>query len=175
MSHINFYANVLREFVYNPEVQLINQSSGKIPCFYCVYNVYRDLSLRYCAGLSPESLLTFRRFLGGVKLTPEEVSAWVASAMPLYACNVSAATCLHSAILCLDTCEDVPVEGEGTYDELPSAFEAKPALRALLDEYLDNPVPDVPVAFAGVAPVSHPGQATPARRRGAAEPPRTPE
>ncbi|SCV60686.1 uncharacterized protein FFFS_15255 [Fusarium fujikuroi] len=145
MSRINSYANVLREFVYDPEVQLINQSPGEILCFYC----------------------------GGVKLTPEEVSAWVASAMPLYACNVSAATCLRSAILCLDTCEDVPVEGEGTCDELLSAFEAKPALCALLDEYSDNPVPDVPVAFAGVTPVSHPGQATSARCRGAAEPPCT--
>ncbi|SCN73096.1 uncharacterized protein FFC1_01684 [Fusarium fujikuroi] len=112
---------------------------------------------------------------GGVKLTPEEVSARVASAMPLYARNVSAATRLHSAILRLDTCKDIPVEGKGTCDKLPSAFEAKPALRALLDEHSDNPVPDVPVAFAGVAPVSRPGQATPARRRGAAEPPRTPE
>ncbi|SCN68195.1 uncharacterized protein FFE2_01479 [Fusarium fujikuroi] len=102
--------------------------------------------------------------LGGIKLTSEEVSARVASAMPLYTCNISAATCLHSAILRLDTCEDIPVKGEGTCDELPSAFKAKPALRALLDKHSDNPVPDVPVAFAGVTPVSHPGQSTPARR-----------
>ncbi|SCO22113.1 uncharacterized protein FFE2_15157 [Fusarium fujikuroi] len=97
---------------------------------------------------------------GGVELTPEEVSAWVAFAMPLYACNVSAATCLHLAILCLDTCEDIPIKGEGTCNELLSAFEAKPALCALLDKYLDNPVPDIPVAFAGVTPISRPGQAT---------------
>ncbi|SCO08353.1 uncharacterized protein FFE2_11521 [Fusarium fujikuroi] len=112
---------------------------------------------------------------GGVELTPEEVSAWVASAMPLYARNISAVTCLRLAILRLDTCEDVPVEGEGTCDELLSAFEAKLALCALLDEYLDNPVPDVLVAFAGVASVSRPGQSTPACCRGAAEPPCTPE
>ncbi|CCT69124.1 uncharacterized protein FFUJ_08063 [Fusarium fujikuroi IMI 58289] len=233
MSRINSYANVLREFVYDPEVQLINQSPGEIPCFYCVCNIHRDLSLRCCAGPSPECCvfcaddrkkcgsyfgavqayyLAIERlqdrfadeeldptqhsgcynsvprhcvpsgpsgtpvpYFRGVELTPEEVSARVASAMPLYARNVSAATRLRSAILRLDTCEDVPVEGEGTCDELPSAFEAKPALRALLDEHSDNPVPDVPVAFAGVAPVSRPGQSTPARRRGAAEPPRTPE
>ncbi|CCT66936.1 uncharacterized protein FFUJ_13109 [Fusarium fujikuroi IMI 58289] len=95
--------------------------------------------------------------------------------MPLYARNVSAATRLRSAILRLDTCEDIPVKGKGTCDELPSAFEAKPALRALLDEHSDNPVPNVPVAFAGVTPVSRPSQSTPARRRGAAEPPRTPK
>ncbi|KAF5610268.1 hypothetical protein F25303_14540 [Fusarium sp. NRRL 25303] len=112
---------------------------------------------------------------GGVKLTPKEVSAWVASTMPLYARNISAATRLHSAILRLDTCEDVPIKGEGTCNELPSAFEAKPALRALLDKHSDNPVPDVPVAFAGVAPVSRPGQSTPARRRGTGDPPRTPK
>ncbi|SCO52826.1 uncharacterized protein FFNC_14508 [Fusarium fujikuroi] len=234
MSRINSYANVLREFVYDPEVQLINQSPGEIPCFYCVCNIHRDLSLRCCAGPSPEccvfcaddrkkcgsracaaiescgaawrvvadrthnpasgggstlaatiqsqdiaSLRDLQALQclisGGVELTPEEVSARVASAMPLYARNVSAATRLRSAILRLDTCEDVPVEGEGTCDELPSAFKAKPALRALLDEHSDNPVPDVPVAFAGVTPVSRPGQSTPARRRGAAEPPRTPE
>ncbi|SCO28473.1 uncharacterized protein FFNC_00352 [Fusarium fujikuroi] len=112
---------------------------------------------------------------GGVKLTPEEVSAWVASAMPLYARNISAVTCLHLAILCLDTCEDVPVEGKGTCNELLSAFEAKPAFCALLDEHLDNPVPDVLVAFAGVASVSRPGQSTPAHRQGAAKPPCTPK
>ncbi|SCO20514.1 uncharacterized protein FFE2_14629 [Fusarium fujikuroi] len=71
--------------------------------------------------------------------------------MPLYACNVSAATCLYLAILRLDTCEDIPVEGEGTCDKLLSVFKVKLAFRALLDEYLDNPVPDVLVAFAGVA------------------------
>ncbi|SCV31250.1 uncharacterized protein FFFS_02916 [Fusarium fujikuroi] len=95
--------------------------------------------------------------------------------MPLYARNISAATRLRSAILRLDTCKDIPVKGKGTCDELPSAFKAKPALRALLDKHSDNPIPDVPVAFAGVTPVSRPGQATPARRRGAAKPPRTPK
>ncbi|SCO08721.1 uncharacterized protein FFB20_13100 [Fusarium fujikuroi] len=95
--------------------------------------------------------------------------------MPLYACNVSAATCLRSAILCLDTCKDVPVKGKGTCDKLPSAFEAKPALYALLDEHSDNPVPDVPVAFTGVTPISRPGQSTPACRQGAAKPPHTPK
>ncbi|SCV37304.1 uncharacterized protein FFFS_05592 [Fusarium fujikuroi] len=84
--------------------------------------------------------------------------------MPLYACNISATTCLYSAILCLNTYKDVPVEGKGTCNELLSAFEAKPALYALLDEHLDNPIPDVPVAFTGVAPISRPGQSTPARR-----------
>ncbi|KAF5610269.1 hypothetical protein F25303_14541 [Fusarium sp. NRRL 25303] len=54
MSRITSYANVLREFVYDPEVQLINQSPGEIPCFYCVCNIYRDLSLRCCAGASPK-------------------------------------------------------------------------------------------------------------------------
>ncbi|SCV59361.1 uncharacterized protein FFFS_13930 [Fusarium fujikuroi] len=180
MSRINSYANVLREFVYNPEVQLINQSPGKILCFYCICNIHRNLSLRCCAGPSPECYVFCaddrkKCGSGGVKLTPKEVSARVASAMPLYARNVSAATRLHSAILRLDTCEDIPVEGKGTCNELPSAFKAKPALHALLDEHSDNPVPDVPVAFAGVAPVSRPGQSTPARRQGAAEPPRTPE
>ncbi|SCO34279.1 uncharacterized protein FFNC_03737 [Fusarium fujikuroi] len=84
--------------------------------------------------------------------------------MPLYARNISAATCLHLAILCLNTCKDVPVEGKGTCNKLLSAFKAKPALHALLDEHSDNPIPDVPVAFAGVAPVSRPGQSTPACR-----------
>ncbi|SCO09373.1 uncharacterized protein FFE2_11739 [Fusarium fujikuroi] len=95
--------------------------------------------------------------------------------MPLYACNISAATCLYLAILCLDTCKDIPVKGKGTCNKLLSAFKAKPAFRALLNKHSDNPVPDVPVAFTGVTPVSRPGQSTPARRRGAAEPPRTPK
>lgn len=97
--------------------------------------------------------------------------------MPLYARNVTAATRLRSAILRLDTCVDTPVDNEGTCDDLPSAFSggAKATLRALLDEHSENPVPDVPVAFAGVAPVSRPGQSTPNRRRAVADRPETPE
>ncbi|SCN85625.1 uncharacterized protein FFE2_05734 [Fusarium fujikuroi] len=95
--------------------------------------------------------------------------------MPLYARNVSAATRLHSAILRLDTCKDVPIKGKGTCNKLLSAFKAKPALRALLDKHSDNPIPDVPVAFTGVASVSRPGQAIPAHRQGAAKPPYTPK
>ncbi|SCO20235.1 uncharacterized protein FFB20_15904 [Fusarium fujikuroi] len=56
--------------------------------------------------------------------------------MPLYARNVSAITCLHLVILCLDTCKDISIK--------------------------DNPIPDVLVAFTGVTPVSHPGQVIPA-------------
>ncbi|SCN81296.1 uncharacterized protein FFB20_06420 [Fusarium fujikuroi] len=107
---------------------------------------------------------------GSIKLTPKEVSAQVTSTIPLYARNISAATCLHSAILRLDTCKDIPVKGKGTCNKLPSAFKAKPALYALLDKHLDNPIPDVPVAFAGVTPVSRPGQSTPACYRGATKP-----
>ncbi|SCN76847.1 uncharacterized protein FFC1_02448 [Fusarium fujikuroi] len=84
--------------------------------------------------------------------------------MPLYACNVSAVTCLYLAILCLDTCEDIPVEGEGTCNKLLSAFKAKPALYALLDKHLDNPIPNIPVAFTSITSISYPGQATPACR-----------
>ncbi|TVY65048.1 hypothetical protein Focb16_v015435 [Fusarium oxysporum f. sp. cubense] len=93
--------------------------------------------------------------------------------MPLYAQNINPATRLRSAILRLDTCENIPVEGEGRCEDLPSAFASanKAALRALLDEYSENLVPDVPVAFAGVAPVSRPRQAMPAYRRAATEPP----
>ncbi|KAF9770282.1 hypothetical protein IL306_012198, partial [Fusarium sp. DS 682] len=114
---------------------------------------------------------------GRVELSPAEVTARVASAVPLYACNVTPATRLRSAILRLRTCENVPVEEEGECEDLPSAFAGanKASLRALLAEYSENPVPDVPVAFAGVAPVSRPGSATPVRRRDPAPAPQTPE
>ncbi|SCN72337.1 uncharacterized protein FFE2_02527 [Fusarium fujikuroi] len=84
--------------------------------------------------------------------------------MPLYAYNISATTCLYSAILYLNTYKDVPVKGKGTYNELLSAFKAKPALYALLDKHLDNPIPNVPVTFTGITLISRPGQSTPAHR-----------
>ncbi|SCO20898.1 uncharacterized protein FFC1_13875 [Fusarium fujikuroi] len=84
--------------------------------------------------------------------------------MPLYARNISAATCLYLAILYLDIYKDIPIKGKGTYNELLSAFKAKPALYTLLNKHLDNPIPNIPVAFTGIASISHPGQSTPARR-----------
>ncbi|SCN90426.1 related to transposase [Fusarium fujikuroi] len=119
-----------------------------------------SIQLRQALGQVPASAT--QDPTGSIELTPEEVSAQVASIMPLYACNISAATCLYLAILCLDTCKDVPVKGKGICNELLSAFKVKPALYALLNEHSDNPIPDVLVAFAGVAPVSYPGQSTPA-------------
>ncbi|SCO07231.1 uncharacterized protein FFB20_12804 [Fusarium fujikuroi] len=90
--------------------------------------------------------------------------------MPLYACNISAITCLYLAILCLDTCKDVPIKGKGTCNKLLSAFKAKPALYTLLNKHLDNPIPNVPVAFTGVTSISYPSQSTPTYRQGAAKP-----
>ncbi|SCN74113.1 uncharacterized protein FFE2_03027 [Fusarium fujikuroi] len=99
--------------------------------------------------------------MGGIKLTPKEMSAQVTSAMPLYARNISTATCLHSAILRLNTCEDIPIKGKGTYNKLPSVFKAKPALHALLDKHSNNPIPDVLVTFTGITSISRSGQSTP--------------
>ncbi|VTT74577.1 unnamed protein product [Fusarium fujikuroi] len=67
--------------------------------------------------------------------------------MPLYAYNISAITCLYLAILCLNTCKDVPIKGKGTYNKLLSVFKAKPAFYTLLNKHLDNPIPNVLIAF----------------------------
>ncbi|SCO20262.1 uncharacterized protein FFB20_15912 [Fusarium fujikuroi] len=80
--------------------------------------------------------------------------------MPLYICNISAITCLYLAILCLNTYKNIPIKGKGTYNKLLFAFKAKPAFYTLLNKHLDNPIPDILVAFTGITPISYSGQFT---------------
>ncbi|SCO19226.1 uncharacterized protein FFE2_14226 [Fusarium fujikuroi] len=83
--------------------------------------------------------------------------------MPLYARNISAVTYLYLAILCLNTYKNIPIKGKETCNKLLSAFKAKPALYTLLNKHLNNPIPNIPVAFTGITPISYPGQFTSAR------------